>query len=137
MKNAIRAGGVYFAIVFACAFAVGTVRVLLVAPRTGATAAVILEAPILLAISWFTSRWCVRRWAAPNTLIDRMVMGATGFALLVVVEAGVAALVFHRPLHDQIITLGSPAGMIGLAAQIGFALMPLAGLLMDGALRRP
>ena len=137
MRNAIRAGAAYFVMVFICAFAIGTVRVLFVAPRTGPTAAVMLEAPILLAISWIAARGCIRRWTTPSTAAARLVMGATGFTLLMVVEASVAALVFHRPLQDQVADLGSPAGAIGLAAQMGFALTPLARLLVDGRQRRP
>jgi hypothetical protein len=96
-----------------------------------------LEAPLVLAISWLAFRWCVRRWATSSRASDRMVMGATGFGLLLAAEAGVGSIIFHRSLHDQITALGTLPGAIGLAAQIGFALIPLAGLLVDGARRRP
>jgi hypothetical protein len=35
-------------------------RVLLIAPRLGETAAVFLETPLILAASWFVCRWCAK-----------------------------------------------------------------------------
>jgi hypothetical protein len=48
MTRSVRAGGVYFAAVFALGFALGIVRVLITAPAVGESAAVLLEIPILL-----------------------------------------------------------------------------------------
>src|SRR5262245_49583676 len=59
--RATKAGGLYAIIVFLIGFILGTIRVLLVAPRLGETTAVIIEAPIMLAASWFVCRWCVDR----------------------------------------------------------------------------
>ena len=56
------AGIAYTVGVFAFAFAVGTIRVTLVAPRLGTLLAVVLEAPIVLAVSWRVSLWCTRRF---------------------------------------------------------------------------
>jgi hypothetical protein len=50
----------YFGIVYALGFALGTVRVLAVAPRIGELPAVLLEAPIMLAASWVTCRWALK-----------------------------------------------------------------------------
>ena len=56
---AIEAGALYAIIVFLIDFILGIIRVLLLAPRLGETTAVIIEAPIMLAASWFVCRWCV------------------------------------------------------------------------------
>src|SRR5579864_596947 len=56
------AGFTYTLGVFAFAFAVGTIRVTLVAPRLGTLLAVIIEAPIVLAVSWRVSLCCIRRF---------------------------------------------------------------------------
>ncbi|ALL70161.1 hypothetical protein K788_0001490 (plasmid) [Paraburkholderia caribensis MBA4] len=42
-------------------FALGTIRVLLLVPCLGETAAVSLEAPFMLAASWNLSRWSAKR----------------------------------------------------------------------------
>lgn len=47
----MKAGAVYFAVVFTVAFGLGMVRVLFVVPRLGPMLAVLLEAPALLLVS--------------------------------------------------------------------------------------
>jgi hypothetical protein len=126
MAAAIKAGAAYFTIVFLAGFALGTFRVLVVAPRLGATIAVLLEAPVILAVSWGACRWCVRRLRPPATASARASMGAAAFALLMSTELGLSVLVFGRSLVDHFASYGTTAGAIGLAAQIGFALLPLA-----------
>ena len=59
--QATGAGALYAIIVFVIGFILGTIRVLLVAPRLGETIAVIIEAPVILTASWFVCRWCVKR----------------------------------------------------------------------------
>lgn len=137
MNGAISAGGAYFAIVFLCAFAIGTARVLLVAPWVGDTLAVTLEAPIVLAISWFATRLCVARCHVPSAIADRLLMGATAFTLLMLTETSVSAVAFHRTLQAQASALATPAGAIGLATQVAFALMPAAAWVVDANRTRP
>jgi uncharacterized membrane protein len=60
LKAPLKARAMYFVVVFSIAFVLGTIRVLLVAPRLGETIAVMIEAPLILAVSWFASRRCVR-----------------------------------------------------------------------------
>ena len=57
--RATKAGALYANIVFLIGFILGTIRVLLLAPRLGETTAVIAEVPVMLAASWFVCRWCV------------------------------------------------------------------------------
>jgi hypothetical protein len=54
--RAIEAGALYATMVFLMGFILGTIRVLLLVPRLGETIAVIVEAPIALAASWFVCR---------------------------------------------------------------------------------
>jgi hypothetical protein len=68
MGIATKAGAFYALIVFLIGFIFGTLRVLLLAPRFGETAAVILETPVMLAASWFVCRWCVGRVDVPRTV---------------------------------------------------------------------
>jgi hypothetical protein len=59
--RAIEAGALYAITVFLIGFILGSMRILLVAPRLGETTAVIFEAPTMLAVSWFVCCWCVDR----------------------------------------------------------------------------
>ena len=53
---------VYVLPVFAVAFLLGALRVTLVAPRIGPLAAVALELPLVLALSWVVAGRVLRRW---------------------------------------------------------------------------
>ena len=68
---ATTAGTLYAIIVFLIGFILGTVRVLLVVPHLGETTAVIVEAPIMLAGSWFVCGWCVDRLDVRRTVPTR------------------------------------------------------------------
>ena len=69
MTAALKAGVTYFALVYAIGFLLGTVRVLLLMPLVGETAAVLLEAPLMLAVSWIGARWSSRRFTVPATVL--------------------------------------------------------------------
>ncbi len=112
--------------VFVIAFSVGTIRVLLVAPRLGALIAVILEAPIVLAVSWGVSLWCIRRFNVSRIFHTRILMGVIAFAILMLLEIGVSAWVFGETVEHYLTKFGTAPGAVGLAMQICFALIPWA-----------
>ena len=64
-SNDARAGATYAVSVFVVGFALGTLRVLVVAPRLGDTVAVTLEAPVMLLASWEFSRRLIKRFDVP------------------------------------------------------------------------
>ena len=124
MFRATKAGALYAIIVFVIGFILGTIRVLLLAPRLGETIAVIVEAPVILAASWFVCRWCVDRLDVRRTVSARSLMGVVAFLVLMSVEVGMGAM-FGRSLVDQLASYGSLSGAIGLGAQVIFAMFPV------------
>jgi hypothetical protein len=80
--RATKAGALYAIMVFSIGFILGTIRVLLLAPRLGETTSVIIEAPIMLAASWFVCRWCVDRLDVGRTVAARLLMGLAAFLVL-------------------------------------------------------
>jgi hypothetical protein len=122
--RATEAGALYAIIVFLIGFLLGTVRVLLLAPRLGEMIAVIVEAPVILSASWFVCRWCVDRLDVRRTVPDRSLMGLVAFVVLMSTEVGMGA-VFGRSLVDQLAAYGSLAGAVGLLAQVIFGLFPV------------
>lgn len=111
----------YFALIFAAAFALGALRVTLVAPATGPLLAVALEVPVVLALSWLVAGRLLRRWPLGQT--DRLAMGALAFALLMLAELALA-LVFGQTPARFLSDLATPPGALGLAGQAGFGLIP-------------
>src|SRR5262249_47410707 len=90
-------------------FILGTIRVLLVAPRLGETTAVIVEAPIMLAAISFVCRWCVDKLDVTRTIPARSLMGLIAFLVLMSAEVGLG-VVLGRSLVDQLAAYGSPPG---------------------------
>jgi hypothetical protein len=122
--RATKGGALYAISVFLIGFILGTIRVLLLAPRVGQAAAVVVEAPIILTASWFVCRWCVDRLDVRRTVPALSFMGLVAFLVLMSAEFGLGA-VFGRPPVNQLATYGTFAGAIGLAAQVIFAAFPV------------
>lgn len=122
----VAAGFAYAILAFAVGFALGTVRVLFVVPRVGATVAVLFEMPVILGASWWLSRWCVIRFKVSRATAARLVMGLAAFLVLTMAEAILSVVLFERPLSEYLADLTTLTGAIGLAAQVAFASFPLA-----------
>ena len=121
----VKAAIAYTAAVFAAGFAVGALRVVMVAPQIGETAAVALEAPVMIGVSWFVCAAILKRFAPPATISARLAMGALALLLLLIADATLGRLGFGRPLSEQFAAFARPAGAVGLAAQCIFALVPV------------
>lgn len=124
MIRAIQAGGAYFAAIFAAGFAMGFVRVTSLVPKIGELAAVALEIPVMLGVSWFAARWLIHRFGVPEVLGARLAMGGLAFILLQAGEAGLAVWGFATPVEIYLARLATLAGALGLAAQVLFAAIP-------------
>lgn len=125
MSLALKAGLGYFAIVFAVAFAVGTLRVLVLAPRLGGMLAVAMELPVILVVSWITCRWITVRLRVPLERRPMLVMGGFAFLVLMAVETIVGITGFGRSI-DQILTAyGTLEGILGLLGQLAFGVIPV------------
>lgn len=127
MKTPLLAGLAYFATVFLLGFVLGTLRTLLVAdaPGGGRLLGVLIELPIMLAASWFLCGYLIRRFDVAATRVDRALMGGVALALLLLAELGVGVLLFGRSVAEHVALYRDASYALGLAAQIGFALMPL------------
>ena len=125
MARALKAGIAYFVVVFAFAFAMGTLRVLVLVPRLGELTAVLIEVPLVVAVSWWVCTRAVARWQVGNAKRDRLLMGAYAFGLLIAVEWTLSVTAFGRTSAQFVQAMFTPAGAIGLAGQVVFGLMPL------------
>jgi hypothetical protein len=132
--KAVAAGLVYFAIVFAIGFALGTLRELIVIPRFGnRVTAVIVELPIMLALSWITSRQLVARFNVPPLFRARLMMGGLAFTLLMIAELSVSVFGFGRTFSAHWEQYWQLPAFLGLVAQIAFATFPVAQSLTGSA----
>lgn len=84
--RAAAAGLLYFALVFAAGAVLGVARRFAVEAGLDATAAVLIELPLMLALSWWVCRWLIARLAVPGEMTSRLLMGGLAFVLLMAAE---------------------------------------------------
>jgi hypothetical protein len=82
----LKAGVLYFAVIFGAGFVLGPIRILWLVPRLGTRVAELLEAPIMLVITIVAARWIVRRLVVPPTPPSRLGMGGVALSLLLIAE---------------------------------------------------
>jgi len=114
----------YWAVVFATGSILGTLRVFAIARLFGEVTSVALEIPVMLAVSWIASRGICRRLNVPARLAPRIFMGGVAFALLIAAELILSVYVFGQGVGAWVGSLGTAAGLLGLAGQVGFGLIP-------------
>ena len=125
MKRALIAATVYFLTLFALGFALGTLRVLFVAPRIGPMTATLAEIPVMLVAALLACRWSMRHWHVAYSAAARWVMVLWFLILLAGCETLFGAVLFGRTIAAQWATLATPPGLLGLSAQVIAALLPL------------
>lgn len=125
MIAGLKAGAAYFVIVFAAGFALGALRIVAVAPAIGTTAAILVELPVMLAISWIICRKLVACFSVSDDWIARVAMGAAAFALLMAAELALGVTAFGRTVAEQLAAYGTLDGMIGFVGQAAFGFIPL------------
>jgi hypothetical protein len=121
MHPIVKAAFAYTLPVFIFAFVVGAVRVTLIAPVLGPLLAVALEVPLVLAVSWAVAGRVLMHWPLRD---QRPALALLSFAILMALELG-TALAFDQTAAQFLTAMTTPAGALGLAGQIGFALIPL------------
>ena len=125
MRKALIAGVAYFAVVFTLGFLLGTVRVLVAAPRLGELGAVLLELPVMLTASWLICGVLMVRLGVDGRPGSRTVMSVTVLILLLIAEPVGAMLLFGRTPGQILESWRTPVAILGLASQIAFVLFPL------------
>lgn len=126
MPQPVKASLIYFVLVFAAGFLLGTFRVTFLVPRFGPTMAVLIEVPIMLAISWNACGIVLRHVPVPDALAQRAVVAGVAFGCLLLAETALGLLAFGHPLSQQLAHYASAPGALGLIGQVLFALIPLA-----------
>jgi hypothetical protein len=82
----LKAGLLYFVLVFGAAFVLGTIRTLWIVPRLGMRVAELMETLIMLVVTILAAQLTVRRLAVPCTPPARLGMGFVALCLLLVAE---------------------------------------------------
>lgn len=125
MMQILKPGVLYFALVFAAGFALGTIRTLWIVPRTGDRAAELMEAPVMLLVSLMAARWVVRRLAVPYTTGRRLGMGAIAFGLMLLAEFALVLQLRGLSISQYLATRDRVSGTVYYLSLVVFAVMPM------------
>lgn len=121
----LKAGLLYFTLVFGLGFILGFIRVLWVVPRFGTRMAELMEIPIMIAVIIIAARWIVRHYEVPFTLASRLGMGCLALCLLLVVEFTLVLWLQGLSLSEYFASRDIVSGTAYYLSLGVFAIMPL------------
>ncbi len=124
MRAAVVAAFHYFLAVFGAGFLLGPIRVLVLEPRLGPFAAVLVETPLLMAVIVIAARVVPRYAGVAQRLAPLLAVGFGALALQQIADVTVGYTLRGLSLTDQLRRLASPEGAIYVALLFAFALMP-------------
>lgn len=125
VRKILKAGALYFALVFGAGFALGPIRILWAVPRFGARMAELMGTPIMLVVIIVAARWIVRRLALPSTSSNRLGMGCVALALLLVAEFTLVLWLRGMSLSEYFASRDPVSGTVYYVMLGVFALVPL------------
>jgi hypothetical protein len=120
----VKAGVLYFAIVFGAGFVLGPIRLLWAVPRFGTRMAELMEAPIMLLVTILAARWVVRRFALPSATFSRLGMGCIALGFMLVAEF-ILVLLRGLSISEYLASRDPVSGTVYYAMLGVFAIMPL------------
>lgn len=132
----LKAGVLYFALVFGAGFTLGPVRILWVVPRFGTRMAELMEIPIMLLVIIVSARWIVQRLGVPSTTSHRLGIGCVALSLLLVAEFTLVLSLREMSMSEYFASRDPVSGTVYYITLMVFAAMPLfAGRQHSGARR--
>jgi len=121
----LRAGVLYFAIVFGIGFLLGIVRVVVLVPRIGSRVAELAEVPVMIAASYLTARFLLRKLSIAFSVPDRFVMGISALFLMLAAEFGLVFWLRGASFAEYFSTRDPLTAGVYYVSLILFGLMPL------------
>jgi hypothetical protein len=121
--RALKAGVIYFLLIFAVGWILGPIRELWAVPQLGRLTAMVLEAVIILIAMMIAARWVTRRFPLPRTLVAMMSVGLVAVGLLIPIEIADVWLC-RLSIQDYLASFATVQGLISLLMFLAFAAMP-------------
>ena len=124
MMHVVKAGVLYFALVFGAGFVLGTIRTLWVVQRVGTRKAELMETPIMLVVTIVAARWTVLRMSVPMMWSARLEMDCIALVLMLIAEFGFVLWVRGISIKEYFATRDPVSGAAYYLLLIVFAIMP-------------
>lgn len=125
VKQILKAGALYFTLVFAVGFVLGTIRTLWIAPALGARTAELIEEPIMFGVSIFAARWVVKRPPSPANWRMRLGLGCVALGLMLLVEFTFVLWIRGLTLREYFAHRDPISGSAYFLTLAAFAVMPV------------
>lgn len=123
MKS-IKAGILYFVVVFGAGFVLGPIRLLWLVPRVGTRAAELIEMPIMIMVIVAAARLLVLRLSVPPEPSVRLGMGFLALAFLVSAEMLLVGPLQGYSVREYFSSRDPVSGTAYYLSLLVFALMP-------------
>lgn len=121
----LKAGALYFSLVFGAGFVLGTIRVLWIVPLTGTRVAELMETPVMLTVTILAAHWVVRRFCLAAAAAGRLSVGLIALGFLLVTEFTVVLWLRGMTIRDYFASRDPIAGTVYFIMLGLFAVMPL------------
>ena len=121
----LKAGLIYFALVFGAGFVLGPIRLLWLVPRVGERVAELLELPVMLVVIVLAARWVAGRLRLSPAVPGRLAMGGLALALMLAAEFGLVLGLRGLTPAEYFASRDPVSGAAYYASLLVFALMPL------------
>jgi hypothetical protein len=124
-QRSMRAGCVYFLVVFAAECAFARIRETFVFLGVDPLTAVLFEAPAMLLIMYLASAWIGRAFRVPMRIGQRLSMGASAMALVLTADLLTEFAVRGWRVQESLSAFATPGGcVLGAVLMLGL-LMPV------------
>jgi hypothetical protein len=120
----LKAGVIYFLLVFVVGWILGPIRELWAVSHFGRLAATVSEAVIMLSAMMVAARWVIRRFEVPQTLSATLSIGLIAIGLLFPAEIAGVVWVRGLSLRGYLASFVTGPGVISLLMFLVFGAMP-------------
>ena len=121
----LKAGVLYFALVFGTGFVLGTIRILWIVPRFGTRTAELMEAPIMLVVTILAARWVARLLSLPPKARTRLGVGFLALGFMLGAECTFVLWLRGLTIGEYLASRDPVAGTVYLVMLGILAFMPL------------
>ena len=122
--RALKAGTLYFALVFGAGFVLGMIRVPFLVPRLGVRIAELIEMPFMCVAVVLAARHVVRRFDLAPGASTRLPVGLVALGITVIAELSLAVATQEQSIAGYILSRDPVSGTVYLSMLVLFALMP-------------
>ena len=125
VEQTVKAGVLYFMLVFSAGFVLGTIRTLWVVPKLGVRTAELIEAPLMFGLSILAARWVVRRLRLPPDHLRRLAFGCVALGLMLLVEFTFVLWIRGLTIREYFATRDPISGTVYFLTLGAFAVIPV------------